>query len=121
RRRRGADPERAEGARAARLRGEGRPRRGPRADDRVVSRETTGDDVVRLAWPDTGADEAAAVAEVLETGYLTQGPRVGEFERLLAEACGVEHAIAASSGTAALHLATLALGLAAGDEVLVPG
>ena len=86
----------------------------------MVSRETTGDDVVRLAWPDTGAEEAAAVAEVLATGYLTQGPKVGEFERLLAEACGVEHAIAASSGTAALHLATLALGLAAGDEVIVP-
>jgi perosamine synthetase len=75
---------------------------------------------VRLAWPDVGAEEAAAVAEVLETGYLTQGPKVGELEGLLAEACRVEHAIAVSSGTAALHLAILALGLAPGDEVLVP-
>jgi dTDP-4-amino-4,6-dideoxygalactose transaminase len=86
----------------------------------VVSRETAGDDVVRLAWPDTGADEAAAVAEVLESGYLTMGPKVAELERLLAEACGVDNALAVSSGTAALHLAVLALGFRPGDEVAVP-
>jgi dTDP-4-amino-4,6-dideoxygalactose transaminase len=75
---------------------------------------------VRLAWPDVGAEEAAAVAEVLESGRLTMGPKVPEFERLLAGACGVEHAVAVSSGTAALHLAVLALGLPPGDEVIVP-
>ena len=51
---------------------------------------------------------------------LTMGPKVDEFEAELARACEVEHALAVSSGTAALHLAVLALGLEPGDEVLVP-
>lgn len=76
--------------------------------------------MIRLAWPDVGAEEAAAVAEVLESGQLTMGPKVAELEAELARACGVEHAVAVSSGTAALHLAVLALGLGEGDEVLVP-
>jgi dTDP-4-amino-4,6-dideoxygalactose transaminase len=76
--------------------------------------------VIRLAWPDVGADEAAAVAEVLASGQLTMGPKVGEFEEGLAGACEVEHAVAVSSGTAALHLALLALGIGPGDEVIVP-
>jgi perosamine synthetase len=78
------------------------------------------DGLIRLAWPDVGGAEAAAVAEVLETGQLTMGPKVAELEAALAEACAVEHAVAVSSGTAALHLAVLALGIGAGDEVLVP-
>jgi dTDP-4-amino-4,6-dideoxygalactose transaminase len=48
------------------------------------------------------------------------GPKVAEFEAELAAACGTEHAVAVSSGTAALHLALLALGLGVGDEVIVP-
>jgi len=76
--------------------------------------------VIRLAWPDTGREEADAVAEVLESGYLTMGPKVAELEGLLAQACRVEHALAVSSGTAALHVAVLALGLSPGDEVIVP-
>ena len=83
----------------------------------MVSRE---DADIRLAWPDTGADEAAAVAEVLESGMLTMGAKVGELEDELARACEVEHAIAVSSGTAAIHLAVLALGVGPGDEVIVP-
>jgi dTDP-4-amino-4,6-dideoxygalactose transaminase len=51
---------------------------------------------------------------------LTMGPKVAEFEAELAAACGVEHALAVTSGTAALHLAVLALGLEPGDEILVP-
>ena len=51
---------------------------------------------------------------------LTMGPKVGEFEAQLAAACEVEHALACTSGTAALHLAVLALGLEPGDEILVP-
>jgi perosamine synthetase len=75
---------------------------------------------VRLAWPDLGRPELDAVAEVLESGQLTMGPKVAELEAGLAEACGVEHAIVVSSGTAALHLAVLALGVGPGDEVIVP-
>src|SRR3990172_4665587 len=77
-------------------------------------------DAIRLAKPDVGAEELAAVAEVLESGQLTMGPKVGELEGLLAEACGVTHAVAVSSGTAALHLAVRALGIGPGDEVIVP-
>jgi perosamine synthetase len=76
--------------------------------------------VIRLAWPDLGREELAAVAEVLESGQLTMGPRVDEFESELAAACEVEHAVAVSSGTAALHLSVLALGVGPGDEVIVP-
>lgn len=75
---------------------------------------------VRLAWPDVGAEELAAVAEVLESGMLTMGAKVPELEELVAAACGVPHAVAVSSGTAALHLAMLALGIGPGDEVVVP-
>jgi perosamine synthetase len=76
--------------------------------------------VIRLARPDVGEEELAEIAAVLESGQLTMGPKVEELEGLLASACGVEHAVAVSSGTAALHLAILALGLDPGDEVLVP-
>ncbi len=86
----------------------------------MVPGTPAGDDVVRLAWPDVGAEEAEAVAAVLATGQLTVGPKVSELEGLLAAACEVEHAVAVSSGTAALHLAVLALGLEPGDEVIVP-
>jgi perosamine synthetase len=76
--------------------------------------------MIRLAWPDLGEEELAEVAEVLRSGQLTMGPKVSEFEAGLAEACEVEHAVAVSSGTAALHLAVLALRIAPGDEVIVP-
>jgi dTDP-4-amino-4,6-dideoxygalactose transaminase len=75
---------------------------------------------VRLGDPALGEPELAAAAEVLESGMLTMGPKVSEFEQLVARACGVEHSAAVSSGTAALHLAVLALGLGPGDEVIVP-
>lgn len=75
---------------------------------------------IRLARPDVGEREAAAVAEVLETGQLTMGPKVDEFERAIAGAVGTAHAAVVSSGTAALHLAVLALGIGPGDEVIVP-
>jgi len=75
---------------------------------------------IRLARPEVGADELEAVRAVLESGALTMGPLLEAFESELARACGVAHALAVSSGTAALHLAVLALGLRPGDEVLVP-
>ncbi len=75
---------------------------------------------VRLGWPALGEAELAEVAEVLESGMLTMGPKVAEFEALIARACGVRHAMAVTSGTAALHLAVLACELEPGDEVVVP-
>ena len=54
----------------------------------MVPRETAGDDLIRLAWPDVGAEEAAAVAEVLASGRLTMGPKVAELEGLLAAPAG---------------------------------
>jgi len=84
----------------------------------VVSREGT--EPVRLAFPELGEAELEAVREVFESGALTMGPKVAELEELVAAACGVEHAVAVSNGTAALHVAVLALGIGPGDEVIVP-
>ena len=75
---------------------------------------------IRLARPDVGEEELAEIREVLASGRLTMGEKVSELEALLAAAAGTAHAVAVSSGTAALHLAVLALGLGPGDEVLVP-
>src|SRR5207248_713220 len=77
-------------------------------------------DVVRFARPDVGEQELAEIRDVLESGQLTMGPKVAEFESLLAGAAGTAHAAVVSSGTAALHLAVLALGIGPGGEVLVP-
>lgn len=64
--------------------------------------------------------EKQAVIEVLDSGWLTTGARTKEFERLFAEFVGSPNAVALSSATAALHLALEALGISAGDEVIVP-
>ncbi len=61
-----------------------------------------------------------AVVDALRADFLTQGPRVAAFEAEVAAACRARHAVAVSSGTAALHLAALAVGLGPGDAVLVP-
>ena len=65
-------------------------------------------------------EDVEAVLECLRSGWLTMGPRVQAFEQRFAEYVGIEHAIAVSSGTAALHLAALAGGVERGDEVIVP-
>lgn len=65
-------------------------------------------------------EDIAAVVEVLRSDWLTTGPKVGEFERALAEFVGVREAVAVSNGTAALHAAMYALGIGPGDEVIVP-
>lgn len=62
--------------------------------------------------------EMARVEEVLKSGWLTQGPRVAEFETRFAEAVGASHACAVSSCTTALHLALLTAGAEPGDEVI---
>ena len=67
-----------------------------------------------------GHEELEAVAEVFQSGWLGPGPKVAEFEEAFARELGAPHAVAVNSGTAALHLVCLAMGLGPGDEVLVP-
>ena len=68
--------------------------------------------------PAIGEEEIAAVTETLRSGWLTSGPRADELEQRFAEVTGVEHAVALSSGTAAMHLAIVGLGVGPGDEVI---
>lgn len=70
--------------------------------------------------PDIGDAEIAEVVASLRSGWLTTGPRVKRFEEEFAAAVGAPHAVAVNSATAALHLAVEALGLEAGEAVLVP-
>ncbi len=73
---------------------------------------------IPIAKPIIGNEEKQAVLEVLNSGILAQGPRVEEFEKSFAEYCGVQYAIAVSSGTTALHIAMLAHEIGEGDEVI---
>jgi dTDP-4-amino-4,6-dideoxygalactose transaminase len=73
---------------------------------------------IPLARPSIGDAEVAAAAATLRSGWITQGPEVAAFEREFAAWVGAEHACAVSSGTAALHLALLAVGVGPGDEVV---
>ena len=68
--------------------------------------------------PAIGEEEVAAVAETLRSGWLTTGPRAALLEERLAGYLEAEHVLAVSSGTAAMHLALLALGVGPGDEVI---
>src|SRR5215218_139675 len=68
--------------------------------------------------PAIGDEEIEAVAETLRSGWLTTGPRAAELERRFAEYVQAEHVLAVASGTAALHLALLAVGVQPGDEVI---
>lgn len=70
--------------------------------------------------PTTGTEEAEAVARVLASGKLAQGAEVAAFEEECAAFAGRKHAVAVNSGTAALHLALLALGVGEGDRVALP-
>jgi UDP-4-amino-4,6-dideoxy-N-acetyl-beta-L-altrosamine transaminase len=64
---------------------------------------------------DVTGEDIAAVTEVLNSDWLTQGPAVPRFETAVADYCGVRHAVAANSATSALHIACLAVGLRSGD------
>jgi dTDP-4-amino-4,6-dideoxygalactose transaminase len=68
--------------------------------------------------PAVGDEEVAAVADAIRSGWLTTGPRAEELERRFAGYVGAKHALAVSSGTAAMHLALVALGIGPGDEVI---
>ena len=63
-------------------------------------------------------EDIQAVVEVLKSDWLTQGPKIAEFEQAFAEYIGVKYAVAVANGTAALHLCTLALGVRPGDKVI---
>jgi dTDP-4-amino-4,6-dideoxygalactose transaminase len=76
--------------------------------------------MIPITRPSVGPDELAGLAAVIDSGWLTQGPRVAEFERRVAASCGAEFAVAVSNCTTALHLALVALGVGPGDEVIVP-
>lgn len=75
---------------------------------------------IEIAQPATGEDEWRALREPIMSGWLTQGPKVAEFERAFAARHGVKHAVATTSCTTALHLSLVALGIGPGDEVVVP-
>ena len=73
-----------------------------------------------LARPQTDEAEIDEIRAVMQSGYLTQGPKVAEFEGLVAMRIGASHTFATTSATTALHLTLAALGIGPGDEVLVP-
>ncbi len=75
---------------------------------------------IPISKPFFGVEEAKAIVEPLETGWVVQGPKVAEFEKRFAEFAKVEHAIAMTSCTTALHAGLLARGIGPGDEVIVP-
>ena len=75
---------------------------------------------IQISLPSTGEQEWQATREPLVSGWLTQGPKVAEFEKAFAKRHEVEHALATTSCTTALHLILAALGIGPGDEVIVP-
>jgi dTDP-4-amino-4,6-dideoxygalactose transaminase len=77
--------------------------------------------MLKLARPAISEDAIARVADVLRSGALVQGDHVRAFEADLGALLGAAHAVVVSSGTGALHLAMIALGIGPGDEVIVPG
>lgn len=74
--------------------------------------------MIPISKPFIGDEEKKLVMEVLESGMLAQGPKVAALEKRFADVCGVQHAIATSSGTSALHIAMLAHEIGPGDEVI---
>lgn len=75
---------------------------------------------IPLTFPYFDKSEEKALIEVLRSGWVMQGPKVLEFERNISEYLGVKHTVAVSSGTSALHLSMLVLGINKDDEVIVP-
>jgi dTDP-4-amino-4,6-dideoxygalactose transaminase len=76
--------------------------------------------MIPVMRPLLGEEEAQAVADVVRSGWVAQGPRVAEFEKEFAASVGAAHGVATSSCTTALHLALYVLGIGPGDEVIVP-
>jgi perosamine synthetase len=74
--------------------------------------------MINIAKPLIGEEEKKAVLEVLDSGIIAQGPRVKAFEDAFAEMCGVDYAVATTSGTTALHTTLLSHDIGIGDEVI---
>jgi len=85
-----------------------------------VSKQDASRPIVPVARPQVDEEEVQAVREVLLSGAYSSGARVAEFEKAFAAYVGTGHAVAVSTGTAALHIALEAMGVGAGDEVIVP-
>ena len=75
---------------------------------------------IPISLPSMGVEEWEALRAPIESGWITQGPKVKEFEKMFAERHQVKHALAVSNCTTALHLALVACGVGEGDEVIVP-
>jgi perosamine synthetase len=75
---------------------------------------------IGITRPFLGTEEAEALVQPLESGWIVQGPQVARFEELFRELTGAQHALATTSCTTALHLALAVLGVGPGDEVVVP-
>jgi perosamine synthetase len=75
---------------------------------------------VPITKPALGEEEARAPFDAIKSGWVTQGPRVAEFEKALASYVGAKHGVATTSCTTGLHLALAAAGIGKGDEVIVP-
>jgi len=75
---------------------------------------------IPISKPYFGDEERAAIVEPLATGWVVQGPKVAEFERLFGLYTGAANSVATSSCTTALHLSLVALGVGPGDEVILP-
>jgi perosamine synthetase len=75
---------------------------------------------IQISQPSTGEEEWQATREPLMSGWLTQGPKVAEFEQAFAARHAVKHALATTSCTTGLHLILVAMGIGPGDEVIVP-
>ena len=76
---------------------------------------------IPVAEPTLSGNERKYVLDCLDTNWISSnGKYIGMFEKSFADFCGVKHAIACNNGTTSLHLALVALGLAPGDEVIIP-
>lgn len=73
---------------------------------------------ISMSAPDITSAEIEAVTEILHTPYLSIGPKIDAFEQKMADYLDVKHAIGVNSGTSGLHLAVIAAGVGAGDEVI---
>src|SRR2546430_17005694 len=76
--------------------------------------------MIPIAKPYLTTDEAQAAYDTILTGWITQGPRVAEFEEKFAQYAGSKYAVAVSNCTTALHLAMIVAGINKGDEVICP-